>query len=552
MRSNAQTIIGGDTVDQSAILDIQDTAKGVLVTRLTMAQRNAIVKPAFGLLILNTTRKCLEMNIGNPDVPDWKCLTMGIPALSDADSLNWNKKLDPSDTLSLSNRIDAKLGLPPSGNNPGNILYWNGSSWVQLTPGLPGQALILSQEGLPVWAGAAYATVTTNAVVSVTPTSANVGGNISADGGANVSARGIVWSTTTNPTLSSSVLNLGSGTGAFSGTLSGLSPNTLYYIRAFATNSAGTAYGNQESFSTLAATVPVLSTNSVASITQTTALSGGNITSDGGAPVTQRGVVYATTQNPTLANAFTEDGSGSGNFTSTLSGLTPNTTYYVRAYATNSIGTAYGNELSFIFNPPVYTCGANVAPGVWKQFMCHNLGAANPAADPFTPSWEINGGYWQWGRKDMAAPGPSGPGINEANEGVIAGWNTNNAPDGSWSDAVKSSNDPCPTGYRVPTWAQWQGLIANNLVANVGSSWTEIATNYSTGKRFGDALVLPVPGGRNGEGNGVLYARGSSGYYWSSSEIGSDRAWILDVNPSGAVTYNSHRPYGYSIRCIAE
>ena len=402
---------------------------------------------------------------------------------------------------------------------------------------------------MPVWAGAAYATVTTNAVVSITQTSANVGGNISADGGANVSVRGIVWSTTTNPTLSSSVLNLGSGTGAFSGTLSGLSPNTLYYIRAFATNSAGTAYGNQESFSTLAATVPVLSTNSVASITQTTALSGGNITSDGGAPVTQRGVVYATTQNPTLANAFTEDGSGAGNFTSTLSGLTPNTTYYVRAYATNSIGTAYGNELSFIFNPPVYTCGANVAPGVWKQFMCHNLGAANPAADPFTPSWEINGGYWQWGRKEMAAPGPSGPGTEQANNGAIAGWNTTAAPSGSWSDAGKTSNDPCPTGYRVPTRVQWQGVIVNNTKTIVGSSWTDSATNYSTGILIEGSLFLPAASHWNTFGELVL--RGNRGYYYSSSDP-RGFAETLFFNNSQLNIQEFNQINGFSIRCISE
>ena len=337
---SAQTVIGGEEADESAILDLQDTARGLLLPRLTTVQRNAMVKPATGLLILNTTKKCMETNVGTPNVPNWKCVTIGVPQISDADTLSWNKKLGasdtlslsnriatkltatdtaslsnrintklgPNDTLSISNRIDAKLGLPPSGNNPGNMLYWNGTSWVRLMPGLPGQGLILSQEGLPVWVGAAFATVTTNTPSSITPTSANVSGNLNADGGANVSARGIVWSTATNPTLSASILNLGSGTGAFSGTLSGLSPNTTYYIRAFATNSAGTAYGNQESFSTLAIAVPQLSTNSIASITQTNAIAGGNINSDGGATVTQRGVVYGTAQNPTLANSFTQDG----------------------------------------------------------------------------------------------------------------------------------------------------------------------------------------------------------------------------------------------------
>jgi hypothetical protein len=98
---SAQTVIGGDTIDQSAILDLQDTARGMLLSRLTTTQRNAIVQPAFGLLILNTTKKCLETNIGSPDMPNWKCLTTGIPVLSDADTMYWNRKLGAGDTLSL-------------------------------------------------------------------------------------------------------------------------------------------------------------------------------------------------------------------------------------------------------------------------------------------------------------------------------------------------------------------------------------------------------------------------------------------------------------------
>jgi uncharacterized protein (TIGR02145 family) len=441
---SAQTVIGGDTIDQSAILDIQDTAKGVLLTRLTTTQRNAILKPAFGLLILNTTRQCLEANIGSPDTPDWRCLTTGIPKISEVDTAYWNRKLNagdtlslstridaklavadtasmlstyinavdtagmltpyfkdsdttllnlgarfaekigpqdtlslsnridaklspadtlslsarintrlsPEDTMSISNRIDAKIGLPPSGNNLGNMLYWNGTAWVRLAPGLPGQIISLSPDGVPIWTGAALATITTNTPTAITPTSATVSGQITADGGANVSARGIVWGTTANPTLSSNVLSIGNGTGSFSGNLSGLSPNTIYYIRAYATNSAGTAYGVQQTFTTLPVSIPTLTTNGVSSITQTNAITGGNITNDGGATVTQRGVVYATTQNPTLSNSFTQDGNGTGNFTSTLSGLTPNTTYYVRSYATNSAGTAYGNQQSFVTQIP--------------------------------------------------------------------------------------------------------------------------------------------------------------------------------------------------------
>ncbi|MDD3280321.1 MAG: FISUMP domain-containing protein, partial [Bacteroidales bacterium] len=95
------------------------------------------------------------------------------------------------------------------------------------------------------------------------------------------------------------------------------------------------------------ATIPVVSTNEVTAVTDTTATSGGVISSDGGANVTARGVCWSTSQNPTIADNKTTDGTGTGSFTSAITGLTANTTYYVRAYATNSAGTGYGSEMSF-------------------------------------------------------------------------------------------------------------------------------------------------------------------------------------------------------------
>lgn len=92
---------------------------------------------------------------------------------------------------------------------------------------------------------------------------------------------------------------------------------------------------------------PTLTTDTISSITETTAISGGNITSDGDSPVTARGVCWSTSQNPTIANNKTTDGTGTGAFTSNITGLTSNTTYYVRAYATNNVSTAYGEEISF-------------------------------------------------------------------------------------------------------------------------------------------------------------------------------------------------------------
>jgi len=188
--------------------------------------------------------------------------------------------------------------------------------------------------------------VQTFAVENITSYSATCGGEVTADGGADVTSRGICWSTLQNPTINDNYTNDGTGTGVFSSSLTELSPNTNYYVRAYATNSIGTAYGQQTSFTTLT-NLPEVSTGNITNITASSATCGGNVISDGGDIVTARGICWSTSQNPMLNDSHTEEGTGTGYFSSNITRLTAGTTYYVRAYATNSAGTAYGQETSF-------------------------------------------------------------------------------------------------------------------------------------------------------------------------------------------------------------
>lgn len=190
------------------------------------------------------------------------------------------------------------------------------------------------------------ATITTTAATSLTSNSAISGGNITSDGGSPVTGRGVCWSTTQYPTIADNHTSDGSGVGIFSSSITGLSPGTTYYIRAYGTNGTGTSYGNQVIFTTIT-TFPIINTTAIIDITPETAISGGNITSDGGSPVTARGVCWSTSQNPTITDMKSTDGSGTGTFTSNVTGLLSSTTYYLRAYATNSVGTGYGNTESF-------------------------------------------------------------------------------------------------------------------------------------------------------------------------------------------------------------
>lgn len=207
---------------------------------------------------------------------------------------------------------------------------------------------------------AALATVTTQVPSGVTCNSANLGGSVTSDGGATVTERGVVYGITRSPTISDSKAVISSGTGTFSQVVTGLSQSTTYYVRAFAINSAGVAYGPEESLTTPACPVgPVLSTTLATSVTCSTASSGGSITSDGGSPITARGVCWGTSPNPTTSGNKTSNGTGAGTFTSTLTGLTAGNTYYYRAYATNSITTSYGQEGYFFSTPVLATVQAS-------------------------------------------------------------------------------------------------------------------------------------------------------------------------------------------------
>jgi uncharacterized protein (TIGR02145 family) len=190
--------------------------------------------------------------------------------------------------------------------------------------------------------------LTTAAVSTITQTTAMCGGIITSDGGATVTARGVCWSTNQTPTMADSMTVDGSGVGSFTSAITGLTADTPYYIRAYATNRVGTGYGSMVSFSTSPSVrVPVLNTTAASAITQTTAQSGGTVTSDSGLTVTLRGVCWSPNPTPTVADNKTTDGAGVGSFTSSITGLTDSTAYYVRAYATNGAGTGYGSAVWF-------------------------------------------------------------------------------------------------------------------------------------------------------------------------------------------------------------
>ena len=234
--------------------------------------------------------------------------------------------------------------------------------------------------------GAQVPTVTTQAVTAVGTTSADGHGNITDLGSPNPTQHGVCWNTTGTPTTANSKTEKGavSATGAFASHMTGLSAGTTYYVRAYATNASGTSYGNQVSFATRASAATV-TTQAVSVIGTTTATGNGNITDLGAPPPTQHGVCWNTTGTPTIGDGKTEEGpaSATGAFTSNMTGLSPNITYYVRAYVTDAVGTIYGNQVSFAIGGQLPTVTTQAVTGIGTTTADGNgnitdLGSPNP------------------------------------------------------------------------------------------------------------------------------------------------------------------------------
>ena len=251
-------------------------------------------------------------------------------------------------------------------------------------------------------------TITTTPASAVNSNAALCGGYISNDGGDSVIQRGVCWDTLQNPVITNSHTSDGVGMGTFTSSLTSLLSATTYYIRAYAVNSAGTAYGNEITIQTSTGlTLPSLTTSAATGINTNSLTSGGNILNTGGTSITERGVCWSTNHNPIKTDSHSTDGMGIGSFVSNVTPLVRSTTYYLRAYATNGLGTAYGNEITVItLDHDIYVGGAGPYTNatIWKNGISTFLtdsthqGYVNCIAvsnnDVYAGGIELIGGVW--------------------------------------------------------------------------------------------------------------------------------------------------------------
>lgn len=324
---------------------------------------------------------------------------------------------------------------------------------------------------------------------------------------------------------------------------------------ALTAGTAGSDFGGRGVRSVL---LPTLTTDAATDILDNSATSGGTITADAGRTILEKGVCWLAGSDPSVWNNHTSNGTGAGSFTSSLTGLTPGLTYYVRAYAITEAGTAYGNRI--VFSTP-YTCGSSaltishvttngVAPvdksvtyasvtGVpgetEKCWITRNLGASQQANSVDDNTEESAGWYWQFNRKQGYKHDGSARTPNTS-------WVYSISEDNGWL----ATNDPCSLelggSWRLPTVTEWI-----NVDGASGGNWT----NWNG--PFGSTLKLHAAGRLNYNDGNTLQLRGSNGQYWSSTNYTTRYArGFFFSSGSSATGLDTDKAWAFSLRCIRE
>jgi len=292
---------------------------------------------------------------------------------------------------------------------------------------------------------------------------------------------------------------------------------------------------------------PILTTTEVTQINFTTAVSGGNITDDKGTTVTTRGVCWSVNENPTINDNKTIDGSGAGNFTSLINGLEPNTTYYVRAFATNNAGSGYGSAMSFTTNDDgsggSYTDPRDgniyrtviIGDQIWMTENLRYLPSVNRLATGSrrTPYFYVYN-YDDTSVDEVKAY------PNYSLYGVLYNW--------------PAACESCPPGWHLPSDAEWTQLadyLGGINVAGGKLKATTLWNSPNTGAT-NETGYMALPGGKRSIG--VFFGIGNLGQWWCLSEYSENNALnqSMHYNYNVLSNGNADKEMGFSVRCIKD
>ena len=300
---------------------------------------------------------------------------------------------------------------------------------------------------------------------------------------------------------------------------------------------------------------PKVATTIVSKISQSEATSGGNITNDGGAKITARGVCWSKNTNPSTTNSKTIDGVGKGNYISDITSLEPNTTYYIRAYATNSIGTSYGNEITFVTHDAVLTLTDSRDGHVYKTveignqvWMAENL--------KYLPKVHSNDEFESAGINKQPGYGVleyTGNNLSSAKE--HSNYKTYGA---LYNMYAIQNNDICPRGWHVPSKQEWDILVDFlGGMSVAGGKLKEEGTKHWSDPNAGannESGFTALPGKFRID-NGVYFALSVSGMWWTSSFSGNPvdaPVFVLDSFNRGVTYTDNIQQWGVSVRCIRD
>lgn len=407
--------------------------------------------------------------------------------------------------------------------------------------------------------------VSTSLVTSITASTAISGGEISEDGGEPVTAGGVCWSTSQNPTILDSYTEDASGIGSYTSTITGLSPGIIYYLRAYATNSIGTAYGNEYSFQTEDGLAQV-STSPVSGITENSAATGGIVSSDGGFPVTERGVCWSTNENPTISDNHTVDGAGLDSYTSQITGLNSFTKYFVRAYATNAVATSYGDQVSFATICPQtitdYDGNTYSSVAIGEQCWMNKNMRVTHYPDGTSIPWVLSESQWidlEDNNTDDAYCYYDNETTNASVYGALYSWAAATGDNSSGSNANPSGvQGICPDGWHLPSRSEWEQLY--NYLTNNGYDGNEAnalksTSGWDSGGNGTDNFGFNAkPSGMREEEYGNFSLLGHSAYIWTSTDDGGVAATAVRVsyNYFDIVFLTPNMSYGFAVRCVMD